>query len=209
MLKKAFLPLLYLLRWRIKVHHSENLPQDGPFIIIANHQSYLDPIASWYAVAEYTHRQTYFIAKHQLKPFFGRFGQWLGMMYINPADKAGILDTARKHLLATHCIGIFPEGKRDLDSTSTTLLKAKTGAARLALTCNVPIVPAGIVAPVGATAFEATRNYLSRKEYSITIGTPLRFKQIDPEKITHDDLEKVSREMMRRVAELCHKKYPH
>lgn len=207
MLKKSFYLIRAILRRRINVYHPERLPRGTSFIIVANHQSYLDPIASWYAVAQYAHRQTYFIAKHQLRPYFGWFGTWLGMMYINPADRASILATARQRLAESNCIGIFPEGKRNLEDPHI-LLKAKTGAARLALTCNVPVVPAGIVAPTGKSAFEATKNYLSRKEYSITIGEPLRFAQIDPEKITHDDLERTSREMMRAVGALCHKTYP-
>lgn len=207
MLKKAFYPFRFILRYRIKVIHPERLPQDTPFIIAANHQSYLDPMTSWLAVARYANRQTYFIAKHQLKPFFGRFGSWLGMMYINPQDKARILETARQHLAQGFCIGIFPEGMRN-NYHSTELLKAKTGAARLALTCDVPVVPAGIIAPAGLTAVEAFKNFFRpSREYSITIGEPLRFKQVLLEKISHDDLEKTSREIMYAVGTLCNKKY--
>ena len=104
-----------LVRRRVRAHNVELLPK-GPFIIVGNHQSYLDPIPMWYVVAENRGRQTFFPSYHQLRRYFGRFGSWLGMMYIDPRNKADVLRIAREHLSMGNCIGIFPESRRNYAS---------------------------------------------------------------------------------------------
>ena len=36
--------IIFKLFFRLKVIGQENIPQDGPFIIVANHSSLLDPV---------------------------------------------------------------------------------------------------------------------------------------------------------------------
>ena len=63
-----------------------------------------------------------------------------------PVDRTGgdaaqaALDTAAKVLEGGHLFMIYPEGTR---SRSGNLHKGRTGAARLAIRCNAPIVPVG------------------------------------------------------------------
>jgi 1-acyl-sn-glycerol-3-phosphate acyltransferase len=200
--------LIKMIRRRVKVIRPELLPR-GAFIIVGNHQSYLDPIPMWFAVAEHRDQQTFFLAKHQLRRYFGRLGSWLGMIYINPKDKASTLTTARKHLEQGHSIGIFPEGERNYAS-KINLLKGKTGAARLALTTNLPVVPTGVIAPPGYTMPQAIKSYFfTRVEYSITIGQPIKFEQPALENITHKQLEDTTRTIMKAVGQLSNKHYPY
>lgn len=209
MLNRVQRAVMPVLRKRIVVHRPELLPHDRPFIMAANHQSYLDPIAAWFAVAEHCNRQTFFITKHPLKKWFGRLGQSFGMMYINPADKPAVLLTAATHLAQGTCICIFPEGARNKVANGQ-ILKAKTGTARLALTLGVPVVPAGIVSPSGRAVIEAVNNFFSSAaEYSVTIGKPLAFSQVDQSRLSYDLLTKTMRQVMRCVGELCHKEYPY
>ncbi|MFH0952404.1 MAG: lysophospholipid acyltransferase family protein [Patescibacteria group bacterium] len=199
-----------LVRWRIKIINPDNLPTGRPFIIVGNHQSFLDPIASWYAVAEMLDRRTYFIAKRFLKRVFGSLGDWLGMLYLGKqSDKASILRVAEKYFQRGNCIGIFPEGTRNRPDNKD-LLKGKTGAARLALATGAPVVPTGIIAPPGWTARQAIYNYFfTRRTYSITIGQPLTFSKKKPEEITYSLLKETTRTIMKAVGELCNKNYPY
>jgi len=63
-----------------------------------------------------------------------------------PVDRSGgdaaqvALDTAARVLDGGHLFMIYPEGTR---SRSGNLHKARTGAARLALRCDAPIIPVG------------------------------------------------------------------
>jgi 1-acyl-sn-glycerol-3-phosphate acyltransferase len=63
-----------------------------------------------------------------------------------PVDRSGgdaaqqALDTAAKVLDNGHLFMIYPEGTR---SRSTNLHKGRTGAARLSIRCNAPVVPVG------------------------------------------------------------------
>ena len=91
--------MLVILKLRIKLFSTENLPQDTPFIIVSNHQSYLDPMPTSYAVGSVCNRDTFYIAKASLKKYFGPIGGWLGMMYVDLNNKAEVLDRARQKLL--------------------------------------------------------------------------------------------------------------
>ena len=79
-----------------KIDGLENLPSKGPYLIVANHISYLDPPLIGALVAKRTGQKIHFISKHELFRYFGRrIGEkWLGMIYIDPSDKQKCLKTA-------------------------------------------------------------------------------------------------------------------
>ncbi|MFC1663100.1 lysophospholipid acyltransferase family protein [Patescibacteria group bacterium] len=207
MLTKSQKTLLKLVGKRITVFHSERLPLDTPFIMVGNHQSYLDPLTMWYATAKYCRRQMYFPAKHELRKYFGRLGNWLGMLYIDTKDKAAVLKTANENLDQGYCIGIFPESTRNRVS-KINMLKGKTGAARLALATGVPVIPTGIFVPKGATMPQAVKNYfLSHDQFSITIGQPINFPKQSLESLNYDQLVDTTRTIMKSIGKLCNKNY--
>jgi len=71
----------------------------------------------------------------------------------DPKAALGSLDTALEVLGRGEAFGLYPEGTRSRDGR---LYRGRTGVAHLALTANVPVVPAGITGteklqPVGST----------------------------------------------------------
>ncbi|PZS19956.1 MAG: 1-acyl-sn-glycerol-3-phosphate acyltransferase [Pseudonocardiales bacterium] len=127
-----------MLRWsRLRVRGLEHFPASGPTLLVANHDSYWDPIAI--AVAARHHRQVRALAKSTIWKF-PPIG-WLmdGMGHI-PIDRgsgdAGAIATAVRELRAGACIGVFPEGTRSLGRE----LRARSGAGRLALAVPEAIV---------------------------------------------------------------------
>jgi 1-acyl-sn-glycerol-3-phosphate acyltransferase len=79
------------------------------------------------------------------------------------------LDTARDVLAAGHLLGIYPEGTRAPDQR---LHRGHTGAARLALRCDVPIIPVGIV---GTRAVQPPGRRMMRPFHAVTVrfGPPV------------------------------------
>jgi 1-acyl-sn-glycerol-3-phosphate acyltransferase len=92
-------------------------------------------------------------------------------------DQAAI-DTAVELARAGGLIAMFPEGTR---SRTQTLMKAKTGAARIALAAGVPIVPAAVI---GAPAVMKRRTW-RRPLVTVRFGAPISWtgSADDPESV--------------------------
>lgn len=124
----------------IKVVGAERLNAlEAPYILIANHDSGLDPIAVAHAVKKYEIR---YIAKKELMN--DRLAQWFFGKLLH-AIAVGrhesdmmAMRSALKVLKEGHVLGIFPEGTRHKKGLMNEL---ESGVAILALRANVPIMP--------------------------------------------------------------------
>jgi len=122
---------------------AENIPKSGPAIIISNHLSYADVL--FFAQFLFKNgRAPRFIGKRSIfnVPVIGRILLAAGQIPVDResthASKA--LDHAVAALKAGHLIGIYPEGTLTRDENLWPMV-AKTGAARLAIVTQLPIVP--------------------------------------------------------------------
>lgn len=129
------------LLWRIKFHNLENIPQnlESGLIVVANHQTYFDPF--WICLK--IHRKFRFMAWDKAFEWFliGRFIRYLGAFPVS-LERGSTVKTLKQTLAALRdgaTLVIFPEGSREFSDGK--LLKFKTGAARLAIEANVPILP--------------------------------------------------------------------
>jgi 1-acyl-sn-glycerol-3-phosphate acyltransferase len=132
--------------FRLKSKGEEHLPREGGFVLSANHMSNLDP---WpLAVPLFPDRQLHFMAKSDL--------------YVPPLnwilDRAGAFPVRRgmgdeeavqravELAKAGGVVAIFPEGTRRNKGrkSGSRRWRPGTGAARVALTAGVPLVPAAI-----------------------------------------------------------------
>jgi len=121
-----------VVRWwgRLKVEGLELLPEQGPVLLAANHDSYWDPVAV--GVAQLPRRQVRALAKSSMWKVKGLNRVLDGMGQI-PIERgrgdAGAMDRAIEELRAGACLGVFPEGTRSLGRE----LRARSGLGRLAL----------------------------------------------------------------------------
>jgi len=122
---------------------TENIPKSGPAIVISNHLSYADVL--FFAQFLFKNgRAPRFIGKRSVfdVPVIGRILLGAGQIPVEResthASKA--LDHAVAALKAGHLIGIYPEGTLTRDEKLWPMV-AKTGAARLAIITQLPIVP--------------------------------------------------------------------
>lgn len=127
--------------WRIKSHNLENIPQnlESGLIIVANHQTYFDPFWICFKI----NGKFRFMAWDKAFDWFliGRFIRYLGAFPVS-LECGGTVKTLKLTFAALRdgaTLVIFPEGSRGFSDGK--MLEFKTGAARLAIEANVPILP--------------------------------------------------------------------
>jgi 1-acyl-sn-glycerol-3-phosphate acyltransferase len=121
----------------LDVKGRENLPVEGACILAANHLSNFDVFPIQLALS----RPLFFMGKAELfkNPVLGwAFRQMGGFPVQRGASDQWAFNHARKVLDKGLVLAMFPEGTR---SGNRGLSVAKTGAARLAIEKNAPIIP--------------------------------------------------------------------
>jgi 1-acyl-sn-glycerol-3-phosphate acyltransferase len=165
-------PLLRLL-YKPKAVGLENIPE-GPAILAANHQSFLDDLLLPLLVPG---RKVVFLAKADY------FDKWYLRWFFKGANVIPVrresrsaaeaaLHTGVQALREGNLVGIFPEGTRSPDGR---LYRGKTGVARMALEAQVPVVPVAITGTFEALPFDKKLPKPGRVE--IRFGKPLDFKR--------------------------------
>lgn len=147
----------------------EHLPEEGPFFLVANHVSALDPILVQGPCRRHVHAMTK--STQFTHPAF----QWvLPRILAFPARRYRVdpqaVRTTLRHLAAGRVVGLYPEGERSWDGS---LQPFRRGAIRLLLKANVPVVPCGI-----SGAFEVFPRWSRRPmRHPVTVryGAPIHF----------------------------------
>lgn len=131
--------LISFIIFRVKIEGKENIPE-GPFVIVANHLSILDPII----ISFITDREIHFMAKAEL--FRNKFTKFLFESVNCIKVERGTNDVmaikkSLKVLKNGGILGIFPEGTRRKEKIDNS---AKSGAVLIAHRSNVNILPISI-----------------------------------------------------------------
>lgn len=128
----------------LRTEGSRNMPRSGPVLVIANHQSFLDPVLVGLAVPA---RRLNFLARKTLfsVPVIGKFIASVGSF---PVDQEGIgkegMKTTLDLLEQGRTVLVFPEGTRTGDGLIQDL---KPGITLLIKRARVPILPVGVAGP--------------------------------------------------------------
>ena len=172
---KAILTPLLRVAFRIQVDGADHIPKRGPVIVAANHVSFIDSLF----LPLVLRRRVTFLAKAEYfdNPRTAWFFRMAGQIPIkreggSASERA--LASAREVLGAGGMLALYPEGTRSPDGR---LYKGRTGVARMALGCDVPVLPIGLIGtadvqPVGAMV---PRPF---KSVRVRIGAPLRWPEL-------------------------------
>lgn len=126
--------------FRITIVGMENLPQDGGFIIVANHRTYVDPVLLGIRLK----RQLYFMAKDELfrGRLMGPIVRGLGAFPVSRGKgDTSAIDKSVEVIKNGDILALFPEGTR---SKTGELMQFKSGATVVAAQTDADIVPAAV-----------------------------------------------------------------
>ncbi|MFT4187153.1 MAG: lysophospholipid acyltransferase family protein [Aeromicrobium sp.] len=163
--------LLRLQGYRFDIQGTENIPTDGPGVLAANHQSFIDFILVGYA-ARQRGRLVRFMAKQALfdLPLAGRAMRRMGHVPVTRGSGALPYRRARDWIDRGELVGVFPEGTI---SRSWLIKPLRPGAAGLSLSRGVPLIP--VISWGGHRIFSVDGHRSLRRRIPVTIrvGEPL------------------------------------
>ena len=150
---------IYLLRNRPRIEGQENVPNDRPVLVVANHLSYWDPPLLCIA----TDKPLTFVAKKELfeNPFLRPFVELYCSIPVN-REKPGLSTIKAVHQVIQdgYSVGMFIEGTRS--RVPNTLGAPHLGPAYIAKNNKVSILPVGLVG--------TNHNFM---QVQVNIGQPL------------------------------------
>jgi 1-acyl-sn-glycerol-3-phosphate acyltransferase len=160
--------VLYGMCFRGEITGLHHLPAGGPFMVAANHASFLDPP---FIGCQVPRQIAYFARKTLWKG--GLASWWLDTVGTIPVDRDGGQDvSAIKRVLKSLKDGkgliLFPEGTRSADGELHT---PKSGVGLIACRAQVPVVPARIFGSFAA--YGKNRPLRLGTPVSIVFGAPL------------------------------------
>jgi 1-acyl-sn-glycerol-3-phosphate acyltransferase len=186
-------PVLYGL-FRLRARGRENLPATGGSVLACNHLSNLDP---WpVGLPLWPRRWLRFMAKAELY-------WWPATVVLNGAGAFPVhrgladveaVETAVRLAREGNVVVMFPEGtRRSKGLVKRHRARPRSGAARIALSAGVPLVPAAVA---------GTDRLLTLGPVRVTYGTPVDIDDLR----ASDDIRRASQEaterLMARIAEL-------
>lgn len=177
---------VFRIGFRYRVIGAEKIPATGGVIVAANHISNFDPPILGVALP----RPVSYMAKKELfaLPVLKTILPWLAAFPVDrEAGGTAALRAALRMLKEGRCVGVFPEGGRNVTGTN----EEKGGAAFLAAASGVPVVPAAIV---------GTRRLRPFGKVTVVFGDPMHVVRNRQSK--EDGLEKGAAEIMQRIRTL-------
>ena len=179
---KVFKPILgTIFKWYYNptIIGGENIPTDGPILIVGNHKHLYDQCLAILA----TKRPIHYMAKKEY--FDGKFAWFFKISGCISVDRSKKDTEATNKALAVlndgFALGLFPEGTRN--KTNEFLLPFKFGAVSMAKKTDAYLVPFGI-----------TGDYKFRsKNLTIRFGKPFKVK---------NDLEEANKKLEKEVGSL-------
>ena len=187
---KLLLTIMFKLYGRISVSGLENLPAKGPYIIAANHLSFVDAPSIMAAMPWHVGSQTFFLGTTE---FFGSpvMSKIAKVIQVIPVDMDtrlyGALQLSAYVLRQRKVLCIFPEGARSRDGN---IKEFKKGVGIIAKELRVPLVP---VAVNGTYQMMASGKLFPRPaKVTVSIGKPVHPGEKDYGEIVRSLREEVA-----------------
>lgn len=169
--------------FKFEVIGAENIPSEGNLIIAANHKSNLDPI--FVASAVNKKRKMTAIAKEELfkNKILAKILNKVEIIPINRQNPGlGTIKRILKYIKNDYALVMFPEGTR---SKTDDFNNAKAGLSLFATKAKAEIVP--------CTIYSSYKLFKSAKIY---FGKPISLEEYYKQKLTSEDHERISGEVM-------------
>lgn len=166
------LGLIKAMGWSVRTFGAEHIPATGGAVIATNHVGYLDFVFVGFGARD-RDRLVRFMAKKEVfdHPVAGPLMR--GMKHV-PVDRFGAatqaLDASVEALRRGEIIGMFPEGTI---SRSFVPAAGKTGAARMAMTAGVPLIPGAVWGTQRILTKGRPKNFQRKVAIDVRYGEPI------------------------------------
>jgi 1-acyl-sn-glycerol-3-phosphate acyltransferase len=177
----------------LDIQGRENVPREGPLILVCNHLNNADPPVLTHA----TPRQIAWLTKAEWfsTPVIGPMLRIGGMIPVRRFDAdLAALRRAEAHLKQGGCLGMFPEGTR---SHGQGLREGEPGSALIALRSGASVQPMAIW---GTEHVKLPRDFFRRTRAHVRFGVP--FHLTVSGKIVRKDVEEGTKRIMEEIASL-------
>ncbi len=195
-------PVVAMNGTKFTFHGLENIPQRGGAILAQNHTSYLDWLPPLFAVRE-RGRRMYFMIKAEMADVKAA-NYVIKHARLIPVDRRNgqeAFDIAVRRLREGQLIGMHPEATI---SRSFELREFKTGAARMALEAQVPILPVVVWGAHRVWPKDRQKKVFRNKiPITVAVGRPL------PPRGTLEELNVGLRHAMNDMLYRVQEEYPH
>ena len=183
--------------WNFKAIYPKGnmFPEYKPAILVGSHESHLDPF--FYGAAG--HRRIRYMSKldNFKTPLVKTLFNNLGAFKIDRENPERGWEKAKEIIRGGECVGIFPEGTRSRDGE---LGEFKTGAVRLAIEMQVPIVPMGIVG--SRNALKKGNLVMKPTQVIVRVGDPIYYNDYNFDSVSYQDIKRLTDELRNTVWEL-------
>lgn len=168
---RVFGILFRLMGYRFDVRGVENIPTDGPAVIAGNHIGFLDFTFIGYA-ARPRGRRIRFMAKRSVfeLPVVGRLMRAMRHVPVDRQHGASAYRRSLRLLDDNQVVGVFPEATI---SRSWLLKPFRRGAAGMAVSRGVPLVPAVVWGGHRIYTVDGHRSLRRGMPVTIVVGEPL------------------------------------
>lgn len=184
--------LMFVLGW-VKVSGLENIPDEGPTILMMNHISALDPGV---VMAVVNRRHVIPMTKEEAAKdwFMGPFVKWYGAFTVKrgEVDRQALLISIEL-LKSGELVLIAPEGTR----SKTGLIEPKDGMTYIATKADAVIVPTAVTDCVD---WKHRLTHFRKANITITFGKPFKFNTAGRSLIPRKELTQMTREAMYQLA---------
>jgi 1-acyl-sn-glycerol-3-phosphate acyltransferase len=193
----TFVFIILKIFFRFSIEDQENLPESGPYVVAANHVSYLDPPVVGVSCRG---RQVFFMAKKELfaMPILGPILRGLGSF---PVDRENNDLKSLRHGISVlkegKVMGIFPEGGR---SATGELKEGEPGTGLLVKQACVPLVPCGIKGTYKPVKFWGPIPLFNR--VTIKFGKPMTFEDMPDNLASKEKVRLFTVRVMEAIADL-------
>lgn len=192
---KSIISVAFAMITDFQISGRENIPADGPALIVANHFNFADPVALIHTFP----RKLDFIGGTELpnSPQIVRSIPRIWGIYNVHRGRSSrdALMSALNSLKHGRFLAIFPEG----GSWANVLRPPRPGSSLLGVRSAAPVIP------VGLNGFDHLfpLKFGKRKKVQVNIGKPFYLANSGENKrVDREELDEMGHEMMRRIAEL-------
>jgi putative phosphoserine phosphatase/1-acylglycerol-3-phosphate O-acyltransferase len=186
---------------RFDIGGVDNLPSQGPAIVVANHRSYFDTVAVGLTIMK-SGRAVRFLGKKEVfdAPVIGAVASALGGIRVDRGSGRGTpLQEAERALGAGEVVALMPQGTipRGLPFFEP-VLNGRPGAARLAALTGAPVIPLGL----WGTEQVWPRSSRLPNVTNVTHPPTVRVRVGPPVKLSGRDIDANTRRIMTAISAL-------